>query len=62
MKLNLALTMTMTHSDEVSTWCCQENCHASLRRAIFVVSKRGITKSKYSQWYCEWPELKFHWL
>ena len=27
-----------------------------------VVSIRGIKKSNYSQWSCEWPKLKFHWL
>ena len=41
---------------------CKEHCHASLWRVIIVVSVRGIRKSKYSQWSCEWPGLKFHWL
>ena len=49
---------------------CEKHCHASLRRAIlvvslwlsgFVISVGGIRKSKYSQWSSEWPELKFHW-
>ena len=41
---------------------CQKHCHASLWRSIFVVSVGSIKTSNCSHRFCEWPELKFHWL